>query len=75
MDNNDLEQKARELKELELKLQKREKELDEKEAEEKPRFRDNLYSRIKVSVKTMDIVIAVFSVLLVAAVVLGIVLK
>lgn len=49
-----------------------ETETEEKKQEIPKRFRENLYSRINVSLKTMDLIIGIFVLLLIVFVAFGI---
>lgn len=68
------EQRQIDLDKWEADLDERERELDKKTEVNKRRLRDNLYDRITISVKTMNIVVAVISILLVVFIIAGIVM-
>jgi hypothetical protein len=60
------------LAQREAELTAREKSLTERERAVQKRFRDNLYARITVSVRTMNIIIGVVCAALIAALAIGI---
>ncbi|MDR1156955.1 MAG: hypothetical protein LBK75_01405 [Oscillospiraceae bacterium] len=59
----------------EAELAAREKALAERERAVRRRLRDNLYARINVSVRTMNIVIGIVCAALIVAIAIGIFLK
>lgn len=76
--DTDLEQREARIKEREEKLKMREAEIEQGEAalNEKAKklgLRDKLYSNINVSLRTMDIIIAILAVVLVASIIIGVV--
>lgn len=70
----ELEQRIQELEEREKALEEKEIELKQKESKfTGPKY--NLYSHINVSLKTMNIVVAVIAVALVIAIVAGVIYR
>ena len=63
---------SRDILEKERELEAREQRMIEQEEKLKNRWRNNLYDRISVSIKTMNLWILSLSILLILAIVLGI---